>query len=202
MVPIKDQEEIKAEGGDLMEVKGTAINSIPEFILGKFGKEGLNQWLNALSEGARKIYGGAILAGNWYPIKEIMVEPTRKMCELFYRGDLKGAREGGRFSAEKGLKGVYRIFVKLGSPEFLIRRASAIFTSYYQPSEMKVVAQEDRKAVVHITKFSEPSALIENRIAGWMEKALEISGCKNVRILITQSLSKGAPYTEIVATWA
>jgi hypothetical protein len=185
-----------------MEVKGTAINSIPEFILKRFGKEGLNQWLNALTEGARKIYGGAILAGNWYPIKEIMVEPTRKMCELFYRGDLKGAREGGRFSAEMGLKGVYRIFVKLGSPEFLIRRASAIFTSYYQPSEMKVVSQEDRKAIVHITKFSEPSALIENRIAGWMEKALEISGCKSVKVLITQSLAKGSSHTEIIATWA
>jgi hypothetical protein len=185
-----------------VEVKGTAINSIPEFILKKFGKEGLNQWLTALTEGARKVYGSAILSGSWYPIKEVMVEPTRKMCELFYRGDLRGAREGGRFSAEMGLKGVYRIFVKLGSPEFLIRRASAIFTSYYQPSEMKVVSQEDRKAVVHITKFSEPSALIENRIAGWMEKALEISGCKNVKILITQSLVKGSPYTEIIATWA
>jgi hypothetical protein len=185
-----------------MEVKGTAIRAIPEFIAAKFGKEGLNQWLNSLTENARKVYGGSILAGGWYPVTEVMVEPTRKMCELFFRGDLKGAREGGRFSAEKGLKGVYRIFVKLGSPEFLIRKASLIFSSYYEPSEMKVVAQEDRKAVVHITKFPEPSAMIENRIVGWMEKALEISGCKRVDIRITQSLAKGAPYTEIVATWA
>jgi hypothetical protein len=185
-----------------MEVKGTAINSIPEFISRKFGREALSQWLNALSERARRVYGGAILSGNWYPVKEIMEEPTKKMCEMFYRGDVRGAREGGRYSAEMGLKGVYRIFVKLGSPEFLIRKASTIFTSYYQPSEMKVVAQEDRKAVVHITKFAEASLLIENRIAGWMERALEISGCKNVKILITQSLAKGSPYTEIVATWA
>jgi hypothetical protein len=185
-----------------MEVKGTAINSIPEFIVKKFGKEGFNQWLSAINETARQVYEKPILAGNWYPLKEIMIEPTKKMCELFYHGDVKGAREGGRYSAELGLKGVYRIFVKFGSPEFLIRRASAIFTSYYQPSEMKVVAQEDKKAVVHITQFFEPSSLVENRIAGWMEKALEISGCKNVKILITQSLAKGAPYTEIIATWA
>jgi hypothetical protein len=185
-----------------MEVKGTAISAIPEFIVAKFGKEGLNQWLNSLTESARKVYGGSILAARWYPVTETMVEPTRKMCELFFRGDIKGAREGGRFSAEKGLKGVYRIFVKLGSPEFLIRKASVIFTNYYQPCEMKVVAQEDRKAVVHITKFPEPSALIENRIVGWMEKALEISGCKRVEVRITQSLAKGASHTEIVATWA
>jgi hypothetical protein len=185
-----------------MDVKGTAINSIPEFIVKKFGKEGFNQWLAAINEKARKVYEGNVLAGNWYPMKEVMVEPTRMMCELFYHGDVKGAREGGRYSAELGLKGVYRIFVKFGSPEFLIRKASAIFTSYYQPSEMKVVAQEDKKAVVHITQFSEASSLVENRIAGWMERALEISGCKNVKILITQSLAKGAPYTEIIASWA
>jgi hypothetical protein len=185
-----------------MQVKGTAISSIPDFISGRFGKEAFHHWLNTLSDGAKKVYGGSILAGSWYPVKEIMVEPTRKMCELFYHGDLRGAKEGGRFSAEKGLKGVYRIFVKFGSPEFLIRRASTIFTSYYQPSEMKVVSEGDRKAVVHITNFSEPSQLIENRIAGWMERALEISGCKGVKIQISQSLAKGAPYTEFIATWA
>ena len=185
-----------------MDVKGTAISSIPDFIVKRFGKESLIRWLNTLTETAQKVYEKPILAGNWYPLKEVMIEPTKKMCELFFNGDEKGAREGGRYSAELGLKGVYRIFVKFGSPEFLIRKASAIFTSYYQPSEMKVVAQEDKKAVVHITQFLEPSLLVENRIAGWMEKALEISGCKNVKILITQSLAKGAPYTEIIATWA
>jgi len=185
-----------------VDVKGTAIISIPEFINRKFGKEGLNRWLNTLTENARKVYGCSILAGSWYPLKEIMVEPTRKMCELFYRGDLKGAWEAGRSSADFGLKGVYKIFVKFGSPEFLIRKASAIFTSYYQPSEMKVVVQEDKKAVVHITQFSEASSLIENRIAGWMERAMEISGCKNVKVSIPQSLAKGGPYTEIVVTWA
>ncbi len=184
-----------------MDVKGTAIVAIPEFIVKKFGKKGLDRWLAAINEKARKVYEGHILVGNWYPVTEIMHEPTQKMCDLFYRGDVKGAREGGRYSAELALKGVYRIFVRLGSPEFLIRRASNAFTSYYQPSEIKVVAQEDKMAIIHITKFPEASYLVENRIAGWIEGALEISGCKNVNIQIPQSLAKGAPYTEIVGSW-
>jgi hypothetical protein len=71
-----------------MEVKGTAISSIPEFITARFGKEGLNQWLNSRSESAKKVYEGSILAGGWYPVTKTMVEPTRRMCELFFRGDL------------------------------------------------------------------------------------------------------------------
>jgi len=185
-----------------MDVKGTAIVAIPKFIVKKFGKEGLDRWLAAINKEARKVYQGSILVGNWYPIKEIMIEPTQKMCDLFYQGDVKGAREGGRYSAELALQGVYRIFVKVGSPEFLIRRASNAFTSYYHPSEIKVMAQEDKKGIMHITKFPEASHLVENRIAGWIEGALEISGCKNVNVQITQSLAKGAPYTEVVASWA
>jgi len=185
-----------------MDVKGTAIAAIPGFIVKKFGKKGLDRWLAAINEKARKGYESHILVGNWYPIKEFMLEPTQKMCDLFYQGDVRGAREGGRYSAELALKGIYRIFVKFGSPEFLIRRASNAFTSYYQPSEIEVVSQEDKKAILHIIKFPEASSLVENRIAGWIEGALEISGCKNVKVLITQSLAKGAPYTEIVASWS
>jgi hypothetical protein len=39
MVPIKEQREIKMEGGDLIKIKDTAARSFPEFILGKFGKK-------------------------------------------------------------------------------------------------------------------------------------------------------------------
>ena len=184
-----------------MEVKGTAIASLPEFIRKKFGKDAFAQWLNSISDAARKVYSGPVLIGSWYPVKEIMVEPTKKMCDLFYRGDMRGAWESGRFSAEMGLKGVYKLFVKLGSPEFLVRKASMVFTSYYQPSEMKVVSQEGNKATVHIVKFPEPSSVVEYRIAGWMERALEISGCKTVKIQIGQSLAQGGSLTEIVATW-
>lgn len=184
-----------------MDVKGTAIVAIPEFIVKKFGKKGLDRWLAAINEKARKVYAGSILVGNWYPVTEIMHEPTQKMCDLFYQGDVRGAREGGRYSAELALRGIYRIFVKFGSPEVLIRRASNAFGSYYQPSEIKMVAQENKKATMHITKFPEASYLVENRIAGWIEGALEISGCKNVSVQITQSLAKGAPYTEVVASW-
>lgn len=184
-----------------MKVKGTAIASIPDFVLKKFGKEGFNLWLNALPERARKVYASPILVGTWYPLKETLIEPSRKMCDLFYHGDLKGAKEAGRFSAEIGLKGMYRFFVKLGSPEFLIRKASAVLTSYYQPSEMKVVSQEGKTATARIVKFPEASSLTENRIAGWMERAMEISSCKNVKVQIPQSMARGGPFADFVVTW-
>ena len=62
-----------------MEVIDSAIRSIPKFIRGKLGRKGLNGWLNALKEGAWMIYEGTILAGQRYPIKEIVVTPRQKL---------------------------------------------------------------------------------------------------------------------------
>ena len=121
-----------------MEVKGTAIITVPLFIKDRFGEGGLNQWIGALTPEARQVYPASVLVSSWYPLKEFLIEPLHKMCDLFCAGDLKGARESGRFSADYSLKGIYRIFVKLGSPEFMLRRAGTILPVYYTPSEMKV----------------------------------------------------------------
>ena len=66
---------------------------------------------------------------------------------------------------------------------------------------MKVADLQANNTVIHITKFEEPSEIIDNRIGGWMEKALELSGYKTVNISITKSLAKGASFTEFRVSW-
>ena len=66
---------------------------------------------------------------------------------------------------------------------------------------MSVIESGPGKAVLHITQFPEPSALVEARIAGWMQRALEINGCKNANPKITKSMTKGDSLTEFTVTW-
>lgn len=184
-----------------MEVKGTAIKTIPLFIKERFGEGGLNQWIDALTPEARKVYQAPVYPSSWYPLKEVLIEPLRKMCYLFYAGDLKGARESGRFSADHSLKGIYKLFVKLGSPQFVVRQAASILATYYNPSEIKVVECQKGQAIVQITKFPDMNQLVETRIVGWMERGLEISGAEQPNIKITKSLTAGDPLSEFHATW-
>lgn len=184
-----------------MEVKGAAIITVPLFIKDRFGEGGLSQWVNALTPATRKVYPASVLVSSWYPLKEFLIEPIRRMCDLFYAGDLKGARESGRFSADYSLKGIYKIFVKLGSPEFMLRRAGTILPIYYTPSEMKVVECRKGQGIMQITRFQSMDQALEIRIAGWMERAIEISGGKQPNIKITKSLTAGDPLSEFLATW-
>jgi len=184
-----------------MEVKGTAVLSIPRFIEEKFGDEGLQKWLNSLSDEAKNVYSQNILASKWYPMNEILVHPTRELCKLFYSGSIKGAWEAGRFSANHALNGVLKIFVKLGTPGFIISRSTSILPSFYHPSEIKVIESDSNRCVICITQFSELSDVIENRIGGWMERALEIQGCKGVSVKITKSVTKNDTNCQYTVTW-
>lgn len=185
-----------------MEVKGTAAKSIPEFVGRRF-KDKYFEWLNALPEKSRKIMMDGLKSNIWYPLEDAAIRPTQVIGELFYNGDLKkGAWECGKYSAEIALKGIYKVYVKLSKPEHIIDRASRIFSAYYQPSEMSVSNKGKNYVELTVSKFPMPSAVIEYRIAGWMETAMGISGCNNVNVDIKKSLAKGARETIFYVSWS
>ncbi|MCK4528857.1 hypothetical protein KAW18_15925 [candidate division WOR-3 bacterium] len=184
-----------------MQVKGTAVCVLPKFIIEYFGKNELQEWLDSLTPVAQDVFNSHILASKWFSLNEILVEPTKKALDLFYNGDIKGALEIGRFSADYGLKGVYKAFVRIATPQALMTRSSHIMSSYYKPSTMEPVSMEKHGGVLHITEFPEPSKIVEYRILGWIERALEICGCKDIKLEITKSLVNQDPYTEFVGSW-
>jgi hypothetical protein len=120
---------------------------------------------------------------------------------MFYGGNTKGANEMGRISADVALKGIYKLFVKAGSPQFIVSRASTILSSYYRPCELTVFESRDKNVTLHISKLTNMDRLIEERITGWIERALEINGCTNPSLKIGKSMAKGDPLTEMFVSW-
>jgi hypothetical protein len=184
-----------------MKVKGTAVETLPIFIKLKHGEQAVSQWLDKLQPATKKEFDNGILSSIWYPLRELFIEPTQVLCDLFYGGKMDGAVEVGRFSAEHALKGIYRFFVKLGSPESLIERASTIFPTYYQPSSMEMADKTKTSVIFRITRFEEPHAIVEQRILGWIESALRIAGSKSPRVRILSSMAAGAARTDIACEW-
>lgn len=183
-----------------MEIKGTAVKSIPEFVRQKYATE-YAHWMNSLPEASKKIIE-SVNAANWYPLMAGGVEPTKKVGEMFFNGDYKkGAFELGRFSADISLNGIYKLYVKFASPGHIISRASRIFAAYYMPSKMETAELRPNSVKLIMTEFDQPSEVIEYRIAGWIERALEISGCKGIEVKITESLAKGNKRTVFENSW-
>ena len=185
-----------------MEIKGTAIKTTRDFVKTNFPAK-YDEWINALPEKTKAIYSSAMInMAGWYPMKEHYQIPIEKIIEMFYGGNTKVAGEAiGRFSADLALTGIYKLFLMIATPKYLMTRASVVFSTYYLPCEVKVSESSSKSVSMQVTKFPDMSAAIEYRIAGWCVRALELCGCKNVQYKTIKSLLKGDGYTEIVYSW-
>lgn len=186
-----------------MEIKGTAVKSINEFVKSNFAGQH-SDWINSLEDKSRQIFASAIYATNWYPVEVGAIHPTMQVAKLFYENDQhKAAWESGRYSADSALSGgIYKFFVKASSPGFIISRANRVFTTYYRPCQMSVTESTSKSVAVLIESEEKMEQLVELRIAGWMERALEISGCKDLSIDIPKSFSRGDKLTQFNIRWA
>jgi hypothetical protein len=182
-----------------MEVRGSVVQNISTYVE-HYHADGYEKWKNKLSEESQELVKRTSTS-KWYPINEGILEPTQIMCDLFYSNPLEGAWKSGRFSAEVGLTGIYKVFVLISQPVFLIKRASRVLATFYSPTEVSVVDSSNNSMLVHFTKLPTESELLEYRIAGWMEKALEICGCKDLSLTIVKSIAKGDDLFEVKITW-
>jgi hypothetical protein len=186
----------------MTEVKGVIIHSIPKSILDKFGQYGLKRWLELISPHARKVYSSEIDQEAWFPLKETLIKPMANIAQLFYDWDLKAASwEFGRLSADVRFHGKLKILVKIQSPNTLVNKAGVYLSSNYRPCTINVPVSEPKFCVVRVTHFPEMDKTTEYRICGWIERSLEITGCKDVKVDIVKSLANSQPVSEYELRW-
>lgn len=183
-----------------MQVRGSVIKSIDSFVSDKFPTK-YEDWKNKLSS-ASSLLLSSVSTANWYPVEPGVIAPTEVLCNMFYNDKKTGAWESGRYSAKMGLTGIYKVFVLISSPSFMLKRASRVIATFYEPTDLTVVDSTDTSMVIQFTQLPIKNELIEYRIAGWMEMALEICGCKNLTVDITKSMAKGHKVFETTINWA
>ena len=186
-----------------MKIKGESIIAVPDLIRVKFGTSGLEKWMASLSEEARAVYASVIEPYEWYDLKTIYLEPVEKICDLFYNGSYEGAIDAGRADAERVLGGVYKLFVRFGSPGFIIRRGSVLFPSYYKDAAMELVEIHPKGCLLRLNEFGgeKMEKINEFTIKGWMERAMELCGCTNVVVKPEWSNIKEKETLQFVASW-
>ncbi len=184
-----------------MKVKGTGIKTTRDFVNEKF-KDRYNEWIGQLPDESKKLYGGVIDVSGWFPVKTGYYDPMEKITQLFYSNNSqKAGDELGRFSADFALKGIYKVFLLVATPQYLMKRAAVMMQAFYDPSEIEVTEASPKKVVLKIKKFDKINKCTEYRIAGWCARALELCSCKNVKYRLSSTLSAGGQATIIEFSW-
>ncbi len=184
-----------------MEVKGTAVKTIPEFVSAKFPNE-YNAWIESLPEESKNIMTSRISLTNWYPLGPSIIIPTRKAAEMFYKDVIKGSYELGIFSSEQAIKGIYKMLVMVSSPSFIVNRTSSIMTNYYRPCVMDITKRAKDMAIISILEFPMPDVTIDYRIFGWITNTIRVSKFKSPKVEILKSMGKGDSSTDFLIQWS
>lgn len=185
-----------------MAVKGTSVSSTLHFVKTKFSDK-LEEWINSLPEESKNIFLNPILSTHWYPMQEGLIIPTKFIGKMFYEGNEQlASRELGKFSAKKGLSGVYSIFIKVAKPGFVLKKSPRIFSTYYSNSKFEIVDDGSKFAIFNVSGFSIDDKIIIDRIEGWIEMVLQIVGEKNFSVKSEISdLNNNEIFAKIEANW-
>jgi hypothetical protein len=184
-----------------METKGAIIKLIPQYIKEKHGEEKYQEWFGALPQESKKIFENQVLTGQWYPFQYGMKEPINKMVELCYGRDIYQVRELATMISNTTFKGVYKAFIKLGSPNLLMGKADIVAKQLFRPTKLEIIENEKNHAILRYTEFPGMFEALEFAGVCLIETILGLTGAKNAKVKINASIGKGDTYTEYEAIW-
>lgn len=184
----------------MAKVKGTALMPRIKYMEEKSSPEQKERVISQLSPEFQKDLHQGILLGSWYPF-EYYLEINRALDLVLGTGDFSLIPKLGYYSAEQGLKGVYKLFYKVGSPEFIIARGAKVWNQYFVNGQLNVEEVARRVVRLTLTDVEAPSEEHCLSVLGWVRRMLELAGAKNVRTEQSKCRRKGAPYCEIMARW-
>jgi hypothetical protein len=193
-------ERKKSVAEEIVKFKGAAWKPITEFVKMKFGEDGFRRVLESVSPECREIASAKILVNSWYDLR-LVEEFIAQADRVLGTGDLGMAGDMGRYSAEFGIKTIYKIFMKVGTPEFVLKRCSTIWKRYYSRGEMKLIHLEPGHVIVRLTDMGIVSRVLCARVTGWMKKTLAMTGAKGTTVEHTVCTSRGDPHCEWQGRW-
>jgi len=184
----------------LAKIKGSALIARMNYIRQKCTPEQKERILAELDEDIKKIFNFTVFASQWYPL-EHMVNLSLAIDKVMGKGDQALLWELGYFSAVEAVKGIYKVFFKIGTPEFVIRRSAQLWNRYYDSGKMTAVLLKKNQVSLVLEDFDSPMHEHCLAVQGWIQGVLELSGGKNVKIENSQCRAKRAKVCEFVASW-
>ena len=184
-----------------VQIKGTALGSVQRYVQEQFGEDQWRTLMAALGPDERRHIEGGILASAWYPFAVFIRMVQLSQAQLGSRVP-RLHHEMGRAAAEYGLTTLYKIFYKVGSPQFIITRSAKVWRTYYTSGEMTVPVCETGHAVVELAEFEEPALELCERLPGFFERTVELSGGQGVRLVHETCVHRGAATCRFESWWS
>jgi hypothetical protein len=120
----------------------------------------------------------------WHDIEQATAV-LEKGAKLLYPDATSAMYALGYHEAKDHLKGIYRVLMRVITVPFIAKQTAKLWTTYYDRGIGRTELHANEKALtVFISGVPEMSALQLQKISGYVQSTMEMSGEKNVRAQI------------------
>ncbi|MFA5116532.1 MAG: DUF2378 family protein [Candidatus Omnitrophota bacterium] len=184
----------------MSNLRGASIIAAVKFIREKYQDEGLARVLDSLEAQDRQIAGGSLNPMSFYPAR-VFINFSVAADKIFGAGDYEICRQIGYFEAGDTFTGLYKIFLDMANPHFVISRAGLAWKMVHDAGELKIEQAGDKYVKGTITGFPDYHKSFCVDLAGYFTKVLELCGAKNVSIKETKCRCQGDDCCEYEVKW-
>ena len=134
----------------MVQIKGSAIKETIDQIKSRAGEAAFQKILGLLDQETRKVCEGEVFPSTWYPL-DLFTRFLEIEIRVLADGKEEMVTRGSEAVIERQLRGIYKAFVKLGSPEFVVKRIAAVHATYFQgvPIDVQLQGKQPRARQVH-----------------------------------------------------
>ncbi len=136
----------------MVQIKGSAIKETIDQIKRRAGDPAFQKILGRLDDETREVFEGKIFSSTWYPL-DLFTRFLEIEIKVLADSNEEMVTRGSEAVIERQLRGIYKVFVKLGSPEFVIKRIAAVHATYFQGVPIDVKLEGNNRAFVRYTGF-------------------------------------------------
>lgn len=167
--------------------KGVNFLFARKYIENKYSAEIWGRIMQALSNDAKTVWAGVLLAGSEYPFAAFkeMISALNKELKTAKDPEIAAIYE---YIADQSLNKMYKIFFRLANPSFVIKNYPKLWNMFFNTGTVEVQVAESGHAVL---KFLLPEIFndwLPPACLGYSKKAVEMAGGRN---LLMKKVSAG-----------
>ncbi len=184
------------------DVKGILLGARMKFLQGQ-GAEAKERVLAKLSQADKAILAGVLLPNTWYA-GELLARLETAVADVLVRGSRSQLfLEMGRYSAQTNLSasGTQRAYMRVGDVQFFLSHVPRMYTFAHAAGRRVYEKTGADSAVIHAFEAGHANAEDCLTTVGWLERGIELSGAKGVRVVETQCRAKGAAHCAYRCEW-
>jgi hypothetical protein len=181
--------------------KAVHLKSLKKYIVAQGGDAAWEQLLARLSAEDRAAASKPVLVHEWieYAFWWRLLKATDQVLGT---GDLAVVRAIGAFDAQENLSTIYKVFLTMLKPEFMLARSQFIWRQYYDSGVLTVAQGGPNRAEVHLKDFPGLPVGHEAEIIGWMGAAITMAGMKGCQVTHPgPCLARGDDHCQFIVTW-